>query len=143
MKRLIMKAEYGREFTHNKMPRLFLKLINTELSNPLNITILTYIKDNYNINRLQLSNLLRDNLRVSGYRDNVIIYFNNAKIKEEILEDSSIKVTYLETVLNLLDYGNLEVRGANIINNIINYLESHIDSLYGLSRMRRRSDIWG
>lgn len=142
MKRLIMKAEYGREFTHNNMPRLFLKLINTELSNPLNITILTYIRDNYNINRLQLSNLLRDNLRVSGYRDNVIIYFSNAKIKEEILEDGSIKVTYLETVLNLLDYGNLEVRGANIINNIINYLESHIDSLYRLSRVRRRSNIW-
>lgn len=142
MKRLIMKAEYGREFTHNKMPRLFLKLVNAELSNPLNITILTYIKDNYNINRFQLSNLLRDNLRASMYADNVIIDFNTVKIKEEILEDGSINIIYLETILKVLDYGNLEVRGANIINNIINYLESHIDSLYKLSKVRKGSDLW-
>lgn len=142
MKRLIMKAEYGREFTHNNMPRLFLKLINTELSNPLNITILTYIRDNYNINKFQLIALLQNNLRVSMYADNVIMDFNTVKVKEEILEDGSINIIYLETLLNLLDYGNLEVRGANIINNIINYLESHIDSLYKLSKIRRGSDLW-
>ena len=142
MKRLILKANYGEEFTHIKLPKLFLKLINAELSNPLNITIITYIRDNYNINRFQLIDLLRYNLRISRYADNVIIDFNMAIIKEEILEDGTINIIYLDTLLNLLDYGNLEVKGANILTNIINYLQSHVDGLYKLSKMRRGSDLW-
>lgn len=142
MKRLIVKAKYGQDFTHNKLPKLFLKLLSAELSNPINITMLTYIRDNYNINTFQLILLLQNNLRISGYVDNVIIDFNTVKIAEQINEDGILIPVYLETLIHLIDYGNLEVKGTNIISNIINYLQSHIDSLYKLSRVRGGSAIW-
>jgi hypothetical protein len=135
MKRLIVKAKYGQDFTHVKLPKLFLKLITSELSKPINITVLTYIRDNYNINKPQLIALLKANLRVSGYADNIIIDFNNAKINEE-------ENLYLETIIDFINDGNLQFRGSNIINNIINYLEANLDSLYRLSRVRGSSNIW-
>ena len=138
MKRLVLKASYGQTFTHQKLPRLFLKLIRTELNKPTNITILTYIRDIYDINYIELNRLLAANLLISMYADNVIIRFNNIKIKET--EDG--EPVFLETLINIINYGNREVRGLNIINDIINYLGSHIDTLYKLSKVRGGSDIW-
>ena len=137
MKRLIVKATYGQDFTYRKLPKLFFKLISAELSKPINITILTYIRDNYNINKPQLMMLLKANLRVSGYADNVIIEFDNVKVGEN--ENGPI---YLQTIVDFINDGNLQIRGSNIINNIINYLEAHLDSLYKLSKVRGGSGIW-
>lgn len=142
MKSLIIKAKYGQDFTHNKLPKLFLKLISAELIKPINTPIFTYIRDNYNINTNQIIALLRNNLRISGYADNIIINFQVFKIREDINEDGTVNTLYLETLIDFINYGNREVKGSNIINNITNYLEAHIDTLYKLSKVRGGSDIW-
>lgn len=137
MKTLIIKAKYGQMFTHFKLPKLFLKLVVSELNKPENLRIISHIQDTYKIPKVQLIAALRNNVKISGYADNIIISFNNVKLinndKEEV---------YLETIVNFINYGNREVRGNLAINKIISYLEDHIDTLYILSKVKGGSEIW-
>lgn len=137
MRALIVKAKYGQMFTHFKLPKLFLKLVVSELNKPENLQVISHIRDTYKIPKVQLIAALRNNIKVSGYADNIIISFNNIKLinndKEEV---------YLETLINFINYGNREVRGNLAINKIISYLEDHIDTLYKISKVRGGSEIW-
>lgn len=143
MKRLILKADYGQDFTHNRLPKLLLRLVVSELNKRSNIRVLTYIRDNYKLNKSEIIMLLRNNLRVSIYVDKVIICFNNVKIREELDDMGNvINVLYLETIIDFINYGNRECRGTNAINNVISYLQNHIPTLYKLYVMRGSSTIW-
>ena len=137
MRALIVKAKYGQMFTHFKLPKLFLKLVVSELNKPENLQVISHIRDTYKIPKMQLIAAFRNNIKVSGYADNIIISFNNIKLinndKEEV---------YLETLINFINYGNREVRGNLAINKIISYLEDHIDTLYKISKVRGGSEIW-
>ena len=142
MKPLIIKAKYGDDFIYNKLPHLLLKLINSELNKPINRIILTAINDMYKINVLQFTLLLRNNLKVSFYGSNVIIRFNNTKIKEITDKNGKIITINVETLVDFINYGNLQHKGSNSINKIISYLQNNIDTLYKLYRRKGSSIIW-
>lgn len=88
--------------------------------------MITYLKENYNLSLSELLKLIQNNYQVAKYDDLTIISFNN-NIKYNISNDEEI---YFLTLLKLINYGNLEIRGTNIFTETANYIRNNLGGIY-------------
>lgn len=81
-----------------------------------------YLKKNYKISLEQLVNTVCNNFKISKYGNEYIIRLNKSvKIND---------TTYLESLVNLVDYGNTEIKGVNFFSSIIKEIEENINNYY-------------
>lgn len=152
MRRFSINPNYNAFFVNKQLTRLFINAVKGELNRLTNVPILRYIEKNYKISKERFIQLLEDNLVVSNYGNNLLVIdFNNLPIviksdnideNNQNLEIPSVKYINLYTLIDLVNNGNLQVRGSNMFNDIIKYLQNNVGALYKISWMRKGSKLW-
>lgn len=118
------------------------------LTNYIPKKLFNYVLLNLNEDKLiQLDEYLNKHLGIKESSIDIIEYgFNNMFISDTgtgfivmidnniLIPDSSQK---LINIINLINYGNLEVRGCNIVSQAFNYVESQLNNMVLLYRLKR------
>lgn len=137
MDKVTIKNYYNAEFIIKKIPKLFINLINNEFDRRENQNIFNYIKKYYKLNKFEIREAIIKNLVCSRYADKYIIYIDeNYYFKKQNIS--------LKSIINLIDFGNIEVRGINLTNNIFKLLSKNIKNLYKyyLLKWGEESVLW-
>lgn len=98
------------------------RYISMELNSYTNSSLDTYLKNNYNINLKSVIDSINFYCRVTDFKDNVLsIYWNN----NIIIENND-----LNTIMQLLEYGNLDIPPLKLISgsftNIIKSIKNRL-----------------
>ena len=115
-----------KDFTNIKLPQLYLSLIFKKIKDKKYSYMFDYIRENYEISNQQIVSYLKKNFIIAKYptcyilRFNDNIYFKNKK-------DPNLK---LITLINLINDGNLDVRGTNIFTDVSKYINSNIGNIF-------------
>ena len=110
-KKIYVKSSRGNKFIKRFLPELFISRLYSKSKNKQYKRIFDYISNNYKISKKDIFETLKNNLIFSNYGDNIVITSNdNVRLNKDIR---------LSAILSLIDYGNLEVKGTNLINDII------------------------
>jgi len=89
-----------------------------------------YLKDNFNVTLEEvIIQLARKGFSYSKVKDLLIIRIND-NIKEEKSQEK------LSMLVRLIDYGNREIRGINLINSSIDYIRANILNIYRIYQMK-------
>ena len=89
-----------------------------------------YLKDNFDLSLEEIvTQIALKGFSYSKVKDLLIIRIND-NIKEEKSQEK------LSTLIRLIDYGNREVRGINLINSSIEYIRENILNIYRYCQMR-------
>lgn len=155
MRRFSINPKYNSFFVNNQLTKLFINSIKGELNKLVNVPALNYIEKNYKISKDQFIKILSDNIRVSKYSNNmIVISFNNLPLnisndRENIIENEHDNIhvnktcrVYLHTLIDFINDGNLQIKGSNMFNNIIKYLQNNVGTLYKIAWIRRSSELW-
>lgn len=119
-------TNFFEKFISSKMIE-FLRLNCSEEMNVRLSSIESYIKDNYNIvvSSKGLIEMAFNNLIV--IKDNIsynLMLNNNIMVPKTVYK--------LDTFIRLIEYGNLDVKGTNIVNNTFKYIKNNIRLLYNV-----------
>ena len=110
-KKIYVKTTKGNIFIKRFLPELFISRLYSKSNNRQYKRIFDYISTNYKISKKDIFESLKNNLIFSNYGANVIITSNdNIRLNRDIR---------LSAILSLIDYGNLEIKGTNLINDVI------------------------
>lgn len=121
-KKIYVKSSRGNNFIRRFLPELFISRLYSKSKNKQYKRIFDYISNNYKISKKDIFETLKNNLIFSNYGANIVITSNdNIRLNKDIR---------LSAILSLIDYGNLEVKGTNLINDIIDWLNNKIDHVY-------------
>lgn len=113
-------------FVKKFLPDLFTKLLREKCNN---LNSIKYLEKEYKISRNDLFSSLRNNLLVD--RGQKIL---KLRVDNNILINKNIR---LETALRIIEYGNCAVKGSNVINKIIVFINNNIFNLYLISLKSR------
>ena len=113
-------------FVKKFLPALFAKLLREKCSN---LNSIKYLEKEYKISRNELFNSLKNNLLVDQSQKILKLRVDN-----NILINKNIK---LETALRIIEYGNCTVKGSDVINKIIIFINNNIFNLYLISLKNR------
>ena len=113
-------------FVKKFLPDLFTKLLREKCNN---LNSIKYLEKEYKISRNDLFSSLRNNLLVD--RGQKIL---KLRVDNNILINKNIR---LETALRIIEYGNCAVKGSNVINKIIVFINNNIFNLYLISLQSR------
>ena len=134
MKKIRLQNGFNYTFAHKKLPKVIIKLIVEDLKKPKNLPLLKYLKKEYRIKFSELINEISDNLKVLEDSVSVIVEIDSTAIIKHGLK--------LVTALDFINNGNLELRGTNSINNVFNYVQTNINTLYKLYLVRKEGILW-
>ena len=109
-------------FVKKFLPDLFTKLLRVKCSN---LNSIKYLEKEYKISRDELFSSLKNNLLVDQSQKILKLRVDN-----NILINKNIK---LETALRIIEYGNCTVKGSDVINKIIIFINNNIFNLYLIS----------
>lgn len=127
MRKIFVNVNYGKPFIIKLMIVIRHKL-EDNLSNIKLKEMKKYLKKNYKISLEQLVNTVCNNFKISKYGNEYIIRLNKSvKIND---------TTYLESLVNLVDYGNTEIKGVNFFSSIIKEIEENINNYYRFLLMK-------
>lgn len=127
MRKIFVNVNYGKPFIIKLMIVIRHKLENN-LSNIKLKEMKKYLKKNYKISLEQLVNTVCSNFKISKYGNEYIIRLNKSvKIND---------TTYLESLVNLVDYGNTEIKGVNFFSSVIKEIEENINNYYRFLLMK-------
>lgn len=132
MKKLIIKNVYERNFLTDFLPNIVKKIFLGELNLSKYSLIFNYIEANYNIKKYKIIENIVDNIKIAKTPELVTIYIDN-NIKN---------ISYFDNLLNLIDYGNLDIRGTYALTKSFNYIRSNIDTIYKFFILRGKSNLW-
>lgn len=89
-----------------------------------------YLKDNFDVTLEEvIVQLASKGFSYSKVKDLLIIRIND-NIKEEKSQEK------LSMLVRLIDYGNREIRGINLINSSIDYIRENILNIYRICQMK-------
>ena len=108
---------------------LFTKLLREKCSN---LNSIKYLEKEYKISRDELFSSLKNNLLVDQSQKILKLRVDN-----NILINKNIK---LETALRIIEYGNCTVKGSDVINKIIIFINNNIFNLYLISLKSREEE---
>ena len=121
-KKIYVKTAKGDDFIKKFLPEVFITKLYNKSSDKQYKNIFDYISDNYKLSKKDIFNSLKANLIFSKYGNDTIISSN-----DNVFVNADNK---LSSILALIDYGNLEVKGTNLINTTIDWINSKISYLY-------------
>lgn len=113
-------------FIKKFLPALFAKLLWEKCNN---LNSIKYLEKEYKISRNELFSSLKNNLLVDQSQKILKLRVDN-----NILINKNIK---LETALRIIEYGNCTVKGSDVINKIIIFINNNIFNLYLISLKSR------
>ena len=116
-------------FVKKFLPALFAKLLREKCSN---LNSIKYLEKEYKISRDELFSSLKNNLLVDQSQKILKLRVDN-----NILINKNIK---LETALRIIEYGNCTVKGSDVINKIIIFINNNIFNLYLISLKSREEE---
>ena len=116
-------------FVKKFLPNLFTKLLREKCSN---LNSIKYLEKEYKISRNDLFSSLKNNLLVDQSQKILKLRGDN-----NILINKNIK---LETALRIIEYGNCTVKGSDVINKIIIFINNNIFNLYLISLKSREEE---
>ena len=109
------------DFVKSKIKELFNLALNDILKNNDTENINNYLKENYKISLLTVLNSIKNNLLVIKQNNkSIIIIEDNYKLNNHLLKE----------FIGLLNYGNMKVKGLNLINKSFNFLKSKLYYLH-------------
>ena len=116
-------------FVKKFLPDLVTKLLREKCSN---LNSIKYLEKEYKISRDELFSSLKNNLLVDQSQKILKLRVDN-----NILINKNIK---LETALRIIEYGNCTVKGSDVINKIIIFINNNIFNLYLISLKSREEE---
>lgn len=135
MKKLYISSNYGSKFIKYNLPKLASKLLIEKLSTKSLDNIFVYIKNNYNISKKVIFRNIVDSIRVSKY-------YNSNSFVLYIDSNVMIKNIKLESLLDLITYGNSSIKGSNVILDTLEYIKNNLPTFYQYYIMKKRSNLW-
>ena len=106
MQRIIISKEYPEEFVRKYLPALFFNIAKRETLQYQQSRMNDYLNKTYKISIVDVVPYLKK-VRVDAYRDTYILYLDSEQLASE---DAKIR-----EILHVVNNGNIEVRGLNII----------------------------
>ena len=129
----IKKHDYfSKYFLKNKVKDLLKKLLINRSIKYNNSKLNTYLNDNYKIDLKKIINIFIKNIHLIETKKEYILELNEFKIND-------IK---LITFINLIDFGNMNIRGINLFNSSLSDLRNNIKVYQKLFLLNPKGDIW-
>lgn len=129
MKTIIFTDAYGEDFGKNYIPKVYISLLLEELDNQKYIAILDYIKEHLAISKEEIENFITvENISVSKFNNNYVVRF---KVMNKIKDNLSFN-----QLVSFINDGNLSMRGYNLFDKVVSYINNNIDMIYKYYLMR-------
>lgn len=129
MKTIIFTDAYGEDFGKNYIPKVYISLLLEELDNQKYVAILDYIKEHLAISKEEIENFITiENISVSKFNNNYVVRF---KVMNKIKDNLSFN-----QLVNFINDGNLSMRGYNLFDKVVSYINNNIDMIYKYYLMR-------
>jgi len=112
------------------IPQFIIKRAFEQIEDKKYVAMQEYLKDNYKLSIEDvISQLATKGFSYSKVKDLYIIRVND-NIKETKSQEK------LSTLIRLIDYGNLDIRGVHLIDSTLNYIKSNILNIYRIYQMK-------
>ena len=112
------------------IPKFIIRRILDLISKNKYVAMQEYLKENYEISIEDVvSQLMKKGFSYSKVKDLYIV-----RIDDNIKENKSQEK--LSSLIRLIDYGNLDIRGVNLIKSSIEYIKDNILNIYRIYQMR-------
>ncbi len=122
MKTVAFNKNFGENFAKKYVPKIYIGLIRDELNKKKYTSLLTHIKEKFNITKTDIINVTKtENIAVSQVENNYTICFKDILIKS--------KMTF-EQLIDYINDGDLSFKGYNMFNKITTYVNNHIRTIY-------------
>lgn len=112
------------------IPSFILRRIYDLIAKNKYVAMQEYLEDNYNIS---IENIVNE-LMIKGFNYNKVKNLYILRVDENVKESKSQEK--LSTLIRLVDYGNMEVRGINLIHSSIEYIKNNILNIYRIYQMK-------
>ena len=114
----------------NLIPKFIMKRVFDLMAKNKYPAMQDYLKDNYELSIEDIvTQLLTKGFSYSNVKNLAIV-----RIDDNIKEDKSQEK--LSMFVRLIDYGNLDVRGINLIHSSIEYIKDNILNIYRIYQMK-------
>ena len=124
MQQLSIPLDYPNHFVYQYLPKVITNMLYNKIARYKDSKMNSYLSDNYDMQIVELLPILCD-IKIEKYRYGYIMQINTNR--------SKINSKYsVAEILHLIDYGNIEVKGLHIINNIFEYIRNNLNMLYRL-----------
>lgn len=111
------KKNYNKKFIEDYLPELILSTFNGSL----NLKKINEIDKEFNIDSISIIRFALSHLKISEQPNSYVI---------EIDKNKKYKHKNVESLINLIIYGNRTCRGYPLVYEIFSFVADHIDSLY-------------
>lgn len=121
MQRLIISSKYSEDFVYRYLPALLKQYIKEQILRNQKSDAIKYINKHYAISLEELLCFI-DYIRVSKFKNIYILDYDvNVKHKSKIP---------VRSILHILTYGNIEVKGLHIIDRAIEFVANNLNHIY-------------
>lgn len=122
MKMLYINRIYSEKFAKKYVPNIYVSMLKDAFNNKKYTAIISKAAEKFNITKNDILAAIKiENIIVSQLEDNYVIHFNDVLIRNKIS---------LEQVLDYINDGDLSFKGYNIVNQIINYINTNIRTIH-------------
>ena len=115
------------------IPQFIIRRVVDLISTNKYVAMQEYLKEHY---KLSLEEII-EQLATRGFSYNKVKDLYIIRINDNIEETKSKEK--LSTLIRLVDYGNLEVRGIHLINSSIEYIKSNLLNIYRMFQLKGES----
>jgi len=115
------------DFIERLVPEIIITRVRTLAKDKSAKKMNDYLKKQYNIS-------LEDIINQVKFSTNKVLNKYTLSINDNIFEkETNIR---LLSLIKLIDYGNLEIKGINIFNSSMNYIKNNIKSIYKFYQLK-------
>ena len=115
------------------IPKFIIKRVLDLINKNNYVAMQDYLKENY---KLSIEDIIKE-LAIKGFSYSKVKDLYVVRINDNIKEEKSQEK--LSTLIRLIDYGNLDIRGVNLINTTLNYIKDNILNIYRVYQMKGES----
>lgn len=112
------------------IPQFIIRRVLEQISKNNYVAMQEYLKENY---KVSIEDVVRE-LALKGFSYSKVKDLYIVRLNDNIKEEKSQEK--LSTLIRLIDYGNLEIKGVHLINNSIEYIKDNILNIYRIYQMK-------
>ena len=112
------------------IPQFIIRRVLEQIDKNHYIAMQEYLKENY---KVSIEDVIKE-LALRGFSYSKVKDLYIVRLNDNIKEEKSQQK--LSTLVRLIDYGNLEIKGVHLINNSIEYIKDNILNIYRIYQMK-------
>ena len=112
------------------IPQFIIRRVLEQIDKNHYIAMQEYLKENY---KVSIEDVIKE-LALRGFSYSKVKDLYIVRLNDNIKEEKSQQK--LSTLIRLIDYGNLEIKGVHLINNSIEYIKDNILNIYRIYQMK-------